>query len=127
MDIRPIKTEADYAAALERIDALMEAAPSTPEGDELDVLVTLVEAYEEKAFPIGVSDPLSAIRHVMEARGYTQADLAELLHSKPRASEILSGAREVSKASMWRLHSEWGVPAECLIAPRKEEKSRASA
>lgn len=125
MDIRPIKTGADYEAALERIDALMEAEADTPEGDELDVLATLVEAYEEKAFPIGVSDPLSAIRHVMEGRGFTQADLAELLHSKPRASEILSGVRDVSKSAMWSLHSEWGVPAECLIAPKKKDRMTA--
>tara|TARA_E500000305_G_scaffold110989_2_gene120915 strand:+ start:1438 stop:1647 length:210 start_codon:yes stop_codon:yes gene_type:complete len=69
MDIRPIKSEADHAAALARIDALMDAAPDSPEGDELDVLVTLVEAWEAKHVPLPAADPVSAIRHAMEAQG----------------------------------------------------------
>ncbi|WPZ34458.1 XRE family transcriptional regulator [Thalassobaculum sp. OXR-137] len=124
MDIRPIKTEADHAAALTRIEALMDAEANTPDGDELDVLTTLVEAYEEKHVPISPSDPLSAIRHTMAAKGFTQADLADLLKSRPRASEILNGSRELSKSAMWLLHSEWQVPAESLIAPPRKEKGR---
>ena len=124
MDIRPIKTEADHAAALERIEMLMDAQADTLEGDELDVLATLVEAYEETHAPIAPADPLSAIRHTMAAQGFTQADLSALLNSRSRASEILKGARELSKSAMWRLHSEWGVPAECLIAPKREDEDQ---
>ncbi|MEQ8335457.1 transcriptional regulator [Nisaea sp.] len=119
MEVRPIKTEADHAAALTRIDALMDAAPDSSEGDELDVLVTLVEAWEAKHIPIPAADPVSAILHAMEAQGYTQSDLARLLNSRSRASEVLLGKRELSKAAMWRLHTEWKVPAESLIAPRE--------
>lgn len=117
MEIRPIKTDADHAAALARIDALMDAAPETPEGDELDVLVTLVEAWEARHHSFPPADPVAAIRHVMAAQGYTQTDLARLLNSRSRASEVLLGKRALSKAAMWRLHTEWNVPAECLIAP----------
>jgi HTH-type transcriptional regulator/antitoxin HigA len=124
MDIRPIKTEADHAAALARIEVLMDAEANTPEADELDVLATLVEAYEEKHSPIGPTDPVTAIKHAMEAKGFTQTDLGALLKSRSRASEILSGSREPSKAAMWLLHTEWHVPAECLIAPKRESEDR---
>ena len=117
MDIRPIKTEADNEAALTRIDELMDAKFGTPEGDELDVLVTLVQAFEADHTPIAPSDPVSAIKHVMAARGFTRSDLAKLIGSGPRASEILRGKREVPKSAMWPLHEQWGVPAVSLISP----------
>jgi HTH-type transcriptional regulator/antitoxin HigA len=81
MDIQPIKTEADYVAALQEIEGLMEAAPDTPQGDRLDVLVTLVEAYEAKHYPIAEPDPIAAIVHRMEALGLTMIrKLAKTLH-----------------------------------------------
>ena len=81
MDIKPIRTELDYDAALARIDRLMGAEPNAPEADELDVLVTLVEAYEANHWPIEAPDPISAVEHVMEARGFRQRDLAALIGS----------------------------------------------
>ena len=90
MEIKPIRNEADYDAALEAIDGLMGAAPDTPEGDKLEVLVTLVEAYEAERWSLEPPDPVSVIEHVMEARGLRQRDLATLIGSQPRASEILN-------------------------------------
>lgn len=124
MNIRPIRTDDDYEAVLWRIDALMDAVPDTPEGDELEILVTLVEAFEARRYPIESVDPVTAIRHVMAARGYTQRDFGALIGSAPRASEILNGKRDVPISAMWLLHHRWGVPAECLIRPR--EKARKS-
>ena len=86
MNIKPIKSEADYDAALTAIDGLMGAAPDTPESDKLEVLVTLVEAYEAEHWPIEAPDPISAIEHVMEARGLCQKDFGALIGSQPRAS-----------------------------------------
>ena len=86
MNIRPIKTEADYDAALIVIEELMGAAPDTPEGDELAILVTLVEAYEAEHWPIEAPDPISAIEHVMEVRGMYQKDFAALIGSPRRSS-----------------------------------------
>ena len=83
--IKPIKSEADYDSALAVIDNLMGAAPNTPESDELEILVTLAEAYEAKHWPIAAPDPITAIKHVMEARGLRQKDFAELIGSQPRA------------------------------------------
>ena len=89
MDVKPIKTEDDYDAALAEIDRLMGSPIDSPEGDKLEVLVTLVEAYEAVHWSIEAPDPVSAIVHVMEANGWQQKDLAELIGSQPRASEIL--------------------------------------
>ena len=84
MRIKPIKCDADYDAALTAIEGLMHAAPDTPEGDELDVLVTLVEAYEAERWPIEAPDPISAIQHLMEARGLRKSDLADLMTLRDR-------------------------------------------
>jgi HTH-type transcriptional regulator / antitoxin HigA len=119
MNIRPIRTEADYDAALARVETLMDAEADTPEGEELDVLATLISAYEKEHYPIAAADPVAAIRHAMETRGYSQKDLGDLIGSPPRASEILSGAREVPKSAMWDLHTQWRIPAESLIRPKK--------
>ena len=91
MNIKPIKSEADYDAALRTIDGLMGTAPDTPEGDKLEVLVTLVEAYEAAHWPIEAPDPIAAIEHVMEARGFRQKDLAVLIGSQPASR--LGGAQ----------------------------------
>lgn len=88
MNIRPIRCETDYDAALETIDSLMGAAPDTPEGDWLDVLVTLVESYEARRWPVEAPDPVAMIEHAMEARGYRQKDLAAVIGSQPHASEV---------------------------------------
>lgn len=115
MRIKPIKCDADYDAALTAIDGLMGAAPDTPEGDELEVLVTLVEAYEAERWPIEAPDPISAIEHVMEARGLGQSDLAALIGSQPRASEVLNRRRPLTLAMIRALSGKWNLPAEVLV------------
>ena len=115
MRIKPIKCEADYEAALTAIDGLMGAAPDTPEGDELDVLVTLVEAYEAERWPIEAPDPVSVIEHVMEARGLRQRDLSALIGSQPHASEVLNRQRPLTLAMIRALSGKWNLPADVLV------------
>lgn len=115
MRIKPIKSDADYDAALTAIDGLMGAAPDTPEGDELEVLVTLVEAYEAERWPIEAPDPISAIEHVMEARGLRQRDLAALIGSQSHASEVLNRRRPLTLAMIRALSGKWNLPAEVLV------------
>jgi len=115
MQIRPIRTDADHAAALLRIDQLMDAEPGTPEADELDVLATLVEAYEDRHFPIADPDPLAAIQFRMEQLGLTRKDLEPLLGSRGRVSEVLNGRRALSLQMIRRLHRELGIPLESLV------------
>ena len=113
--IKPIKSESDYEAALTVIDELMGAAPGTPESDQLEVLVALVEAYEARHWPIEAPDPISALEHVMEARGLRQKDLGELIGSQPHASEILNRRRPLTLAMIRTLSDEWGIPAYVLV------------
>ena len=115
MNIRPIKNEYDYDAALNAIDRLMGTPPGTPENDELEVLVTLVEAYEAKHWPIEAPDPISALEHVMDARGLRQKDLADLIGSQSHASEVLNRRRPLTLAMIRTLSAEWGIPAEVLV------------
>ena len=115
MNIRPIKSEADYGKALAEIDGLMGAAPGTAESDRLEVLVTLVEAYEAGRWKIDAPDPISAIEHVMEAQGLRQKDLAALLGSQPRASEVLNRQRPLTLAMIRALSIEWKLPADVLV------------
>ena len=115
MNIKPIKSETDYDAALTAINGLMGAAPDTPEGDELEVLVTLVEAYEAECWPIEAPDPISAIEHVMEARGFRQKDLAGLIGSQPHASEVLNRQRPLTLPMIRALSAEWNLPADTLV------------
>jgi HTH-type transcriptional regulator/antitoxin HigA len=116
MQIEPIRTDADHAAALRRIEALMDAAPGTPEADELDVLATLVEAYEDRHFPIADPEPLAAIQFRMEQLGLTRKDLEPLLGSRGRVSEVLTGRRALSLQMIRRLHRELGIPLESLVS-----------
>ncbi len=120
MDITPIKTDADYRAALAGIEALMNAEPDTPDGDRLDVLATLVEAYEARHFPIAAPDPIAAIKFRMQQMGLTRKDLEPLLGTRGRVSEVLSG-RRLSLSMIRRLNAELNIPAEVLI---KEPKGR---
>ena len=115
MNIKPIKNEADYDAALSAIDDLMGSAADTPEGDELEVLVTLVEAYETAHWPIEAPDPISAIEHVMEARGFRQKDLAVLIGSHPHATEVLNRQRPLTLSMIRSLSAEWNLPADMLV------------
>ena len=115
MTIRPIRNEADYDEALAEIDRLMGATPGTPESDKLEILVTLVERYESEQWAIEAPDPISAIHHVMEARGLRQKDLAALIGSQPHASEVLRRRRPLSLAMIRVLSREWGLPADMLV------------
>jgi len=115
MDIRPIRDEADYDAALEAIDGLMGGEPDTPEADRLEVLVTLVEAYEARRWPVDAPDPVSMIEHVMEARGYRQKDLAAVIGSQPHASEVLNRRRPLSLPMIRALSAEWDLPTDTLV------------
>jgi HTH-type transcriptional regulator/antitoxin HigA len=117
MEIRPIKTEADYEAALAEIEALWEAEPGTPEGDRLEVLTTLVEAYEDAHYSIPSPDPIEAIRYHMESRGLVRRDLEPYIGSRARVSEILNRKRPLSLTMIRRLNKELGIPADVLIAP----------
>ena len=113
--IKPIKSEACYDSALTAIDSLMGAAPNTPEGDELEILVTLVAAYEAKHWPMDTPDPIAVIEHVMEARGFRQKDFAELIGSQRRASEVLNRRRTLTLAMIRALSTKWNLPADILV------------
>lgn len=114
--LTPIKTPEDHKTALARIDALMDAEAGTPAVAELEALAILVEHYERTAFPIDPPSPIEAIRFRMEQMGYRQPDLARVLGSRSRASEIMTGsAKGLSLNQIRRLHREWHIPAEVLI------------
>jgi HTH-type transcriptional regulator / antitoxin HigA len=113
--IKPIRTEDDYEAALLQIESLMDAEADTPEADELEVLATLVELYEEKHFPIDWPDPIAAIRFRMEQAELTPRDLIPLLGSRAKVSEVLSGKRSLTLQMMRALHEHLGIPAEVLL------------
>jgi HTH-type transcriptional regulator/antitoxin HigA len=116
MDIRPIHTDQDNDAALRRIETLWGATSGTPEGDELDILVALVAHYEESRWPTPEAGPPAAfLRAFMALSGRAQGDLAKLLGSKSRASEILNGKRDLNVDQIRLLRHRWGVPADCLI------------
>jgi HTH-type transcriptional regulator / antitoxin HigA len=117
MDIRPIKTEADYQAALEEIECLFDAVPDTPAGDRLDVLATLVEAYEEQYYSLPAPDPIDAITYYMESRGLSRRDLEPYLGSRARVAEVLNCKRSLSLDMIRRLHAGLGIAAEILIQP----------
>ena len=115
MEIKPIHTEEDYHAALGEIESLMDAKADTPEGDRLDVLATLVEAYENKHFPMELPDPVDAIKFRMEQSGLTAKDLVPMIGRLNRVYEVLNHKRALTLNMIWRLHNELGIPAECLI------------
>jgi HTH-type transcriptional regulator / antitoxin HigA len=115
MDIRPIKTETDYETALHEIEKLMRAELNTPEGDRLDVLVTLVEAYETKYFSLDLPDPVEAIKFTMEQKNLTAKDLVPMIGRLNRVYEVLNRTRPLTLAMIRRLHRELGIPAVSLI------------
>ncbi|ADE15656.1 helix-turn-helix domain protein [Nitrosococcus halophilus Nc 4] len=117
MDIKPIKAEADYEAALAEIAQLMDAEADTPEGDRLDLLTTLAEAWEAKHLPIDKPDPIEMIKHRMEAQGLTRRDLESMIGSRSRVSEVLSRRRPLSLNMIRRLNRDMNIPADILIQP----------
>ena len=117
MQLKPVRTETDYEAALAEIERLMDAEPGTAAGDRLEILTTLVEAYEAEHHPIEAPDPIAALEYFMEQRGITRADLVPLLGSRSRVSEILNRRRRLTIEMAWRLHQGLGIPAEAVIRP----------
>ena len=115
MDIAPIKTQRDHRRALKKIESLMTAKRNTPEGDRLDVLVTLVEAWEQKHYPIDLPDPVEAIKYHMDQNGLAPRDLIQFIGSRNRVYEVLNRKRPLTLKMIWRLHEELGIPAESLI------------
>ena len=115
MDIRPIKTEADYEWALNEIDRLFDAEPGTPESDKLEVLVILVEAYEDEHDPMPLPDPIEAIEYWMESRGLSRVDLEPLIGSRGRVAEILNRKRPLTLRMIRNLDNTLGIPAEILV------------
>jgi HTH-type transcriptional regulator/antitoxin HigA len=127
--IRPLRSEANYDAALEEIERYFENEPKsgTEEADRFDLLALVIEDYERKHWPIDPPDTVDAIRYRMEITGYTQADLGRLLGSRQRASDILTRKRTLTMTMAWKLHREWGIPAEALITPLSPMRRRRSA
>ncbi|AIC22313.1 MULTISPECIES: helix-turn-helix domain-containing protein [Pseudomonas] len=121
MQIRPIHTDQDYRAALKQVSALFdnEPEPGTAEGDYFDVMVTLIEAYEAKHFPIDLPNPIDAIKFRMEQSGLSAADLAPAIGRTNRVYEVLNGKRALTLPMIWKLHQLFGIPAESLIKPVK--------
>lgn len=118
MNIRPIHTDADYRAALKTISALVDAdpAPGTPDGDRLDVLATLVQAYEARHWPMQAPDPIDALQFRMEQGGLSVKDLEPLIGRSNRVYEVLNRRRPLTLTMIRRLHHGLGIPAEALIA-----------
>jgi len=115
MEIKPIKTSKDYNQALKRLEFIFDAKQGTPEGDELEVLGILIDEYEKEQFPIGLPDPIEAIKFRMEQMGYSQNDLATIVGLKSRASEILNRKRKLSLEMIRKLHEELNIPTDVLI------------
>ena len=115
MEIKPIKSERDYRRVLKAIDALMDAKVGTPDGDRLDVLATLADAWEETHHPIEAPDPIEAIRFAMDQRGLSRRDLEPFIGSRARVAEVLNHKRSLTLPMIRKLHSGLGIPAEVLI------------
>jgi len=125
MEIRPIRNEKDHAKAVRMIEKLWGAPVGSREGDKLDVLATLVDAYESKHFSLSRLDPVDTIKVHMEMTERTQSDLAELLGSKSRASEILNRKRALNLEQVRQISKAWKIPAELLIEPYALQKNAA--
>lgn len=126
MDIRPIKSEADYQIMLKDIASLMQAEANSPEGDRLDVLVTLVEAYERAHYPIDFPDPVEAIKFRMEQQGLTVDDLVSVIGRKNRVYEILARKRPLTLRMIEGLHDTFSIPAESLLKHSSHHSGQAA-
>jgi len=121
--LKPIRTEEDYEAALAEIERLWGAQAGTPEGDRLDILATLVDAYESEHYPMDPPDPIEAIKFRMEQQGLTRKDLEGILGSRTRVTELLNRRRSLSINMIRRLHEKLGISAEVLIQPTRIRKA----
>jgi HTH-type transcriptional regulator/antitoxin HigA len=123
IDLKPIRTEADYDAALAEVEHLWGSMSGTPEGDRLDVLATLIDVYEAKHYPMDPPDPIEAIRFRMEQQGITRKDLEPLIGTRARVAEVLNRKRSLSIDMIRRLHDRLGISAEVLIRPTRQEEA----
>jgi HTH-type transcriptional regulator/antitoxin HigA len=126
MDIRPIRNDEDHRRALAEIEKLWGAEVGTPEGDKLDVLVTLVETYEERHWPLKSRrrfDPIDVLHFAIDELGHTQAELAKILGSRSRASEILSRRRPLTLEMIQKINARWKIPADLLVQPYRVAKA----
>jgi HTH-type transcriptional regulator/antitoxin HigA len=119
-DLKPIRTKADYKAALAEVERLWGARSGTPKGDRLDVLATLIDAYETQHYPMDPPDPIDAIQFRMEQQGLTRKDLEPLIGTRARVAEIMTRKRNLSIDMIRRLHEQLGISAEVLIRPTRE-------
>lgn len=124
--VRPIRTEQDYEAALAEVESLIAARPGTPAGDRLEVLSTLIEAYEAEHHAIDAPDPVALIEFAMEQRGLDRSDVGKFIGTRGRVSEVLSKKRALSLPMIRKLHSGLGLPASVLVRPYRLRKSRAA-
>lgn len=122
-DVKPIRNDADHEAALQEVERLWGAPGGTPEGDRLDVLTTLIDAWETKRYPMDPPDPIEAIKFRMEQQGLTRKDLEAIIGTRTRIAEVLNRKRSLSIAMIRRLHEKLGIPAEVLI---RETRRRAA-
>jgi HTH-type transcriptional regulator/antitoxin HigA len=128
MDLRPIRTDQDHRQALAQVEKLWGAREGTPDGDRLDVLVTLIEAYEERRWPFKTRrrfDPVDVLRYAIDELGHTQTELAEILGSRPRASEVLARRRPLTLEMIQKITAHWRIPADLLVQPYRLEKPAA--
>lgn len=122
MNIRPIRTDEDYREALKKVSALFdnEPEPGTPESDYFEIMITLIEAYESKQFPVDLPNPIDAIKFRMEQSGLSASDLAPAIGRTNRVYEVLNGKRALTLPMIWKLHELFGIPAQSLIKPMKQ-------
>jgi len=124
MNIKPIKSQKDYRAALRQVESLMGATAGSAEGDKLDVLVTLIEAWERKHFPLDLPDPIDAVKFQMEQAGLSPRDLVPMIGQLNRVYEVLNRKRPLTLRMIWNLHEQLRIPLESLVKP--PESSRAA-
>ncbi len=122
-NVKPVRTKKDYEAALAEVERLWGAKLGTPEGDRLDVLATLIDAYEAARFPIDPPDPVEAIKFRMEQQGLTRKDLQPLIGTRTRVAEVLNRKRNLSIGMIRRLHQALGISAEVLIRPSRKDRA----
>ena len=120
-DIKPIRTSKDHANAMKEVETLWGAKSGTPKGDRLDVLATLIDAWEAIHYPMDPPDPIEAIKFRMEQQGLTRKDLEGIIGTRARIAEVLSGKRELSIAMIRRLNTELNIPADILIRPSRKK------
>ncbi len=122
-ELKPIRTEADYEKALAEVERLWGAKSGTPKGDRLDVLATLIDAYEAEHYPMDPPDPVEAIKFRMEQQGLSRKDLEPLIGTRTRVAEVLNRKRSLSISMIRRLHEHLGISAEVLIRPSRTENA----